>query len=162
MQVVERGLLDLHADVNWYLTDFQIPATYPQPVTLAHLLAHTAGFEDRWIGSKTRDPDELEPLSRALADAMPQRVEAPRVICGYSNFGADLASYLVEQVSGLSFDQFIEENVLHPLGMAVPHVQARFAGMAEGDLPVQTPQVGRLIDVYGDGPVLPSWLTTRA
>jgi CubicO group peptidase (beta-lactamase class C family) len=117
MQVAERGLLDLDADVNRYLTGFQVPDTYPQPVTPAHLLTHTAGFEYRWIGSRTRDPDELEPLSRALADAMPERVEAPGVVHSYSNYGANLAGHLVEQVSGLSFDQFVEENILHPLGM---------------------------------------------
>jgi len=117
MQVAERGHLDLDTDVNRYLTDFQVPDTYPQPVTPAHLLTHTAGFEDRWIGSETRDPDELEPLSRALADAMPARVEAPGVVHSYSNYGANLAGHLVEQVSGLSFDQFVEENILHPLGM---------------------------------------------
>jgi CubicO group peptidase (beta-lactamase class C family) len=117
MQVAERGHLDLDTDVNRYLTDFQVPDTYPQPVTPAHLLTHTGGFEDRWIGSETHDPDELEPLSRALADAMPQRVEAPGVVHSYSNYGANLAGHLVEQVSGLSFDQFVEENILHPLGM---------------------------------------------
>jgi CubicO group peptidase (beta-lactamase class C family) len=117
MQAAERGLLDLDADVNRYLTDFQVPDTYPQPVTLAHLLTHTAGFEDRWIGIQTRDPDELEPLGRALADAMPRRVEAPGIVHSYSNYGTNLAGHLVEQVSGLSFDQFVEENILHPLGM---------------------------------------------
>jgi len=86
-------------------------------VTPAHLLTHTGGFEDRWIGSRTRDPGDLEPLSRALADAMPERVEAPGVVHSYSNYGANLAGHLVEQVSGLSFDQFVEENILHPLGM---------------------------------------------
>ena len=117
MQVAERGLLDLNADINRYLTDFQVPATYPQPVTPAHLLTHTGGFEDRWIGTRTRDPDELESLRRALADGMPQRVEAPGVVHSYSNYGANLAGHLVEQVSGLSYDQFVEENILQPLGM---------------------------------------------
>jgi CubicO group peptidase (beta-lactamase class C family) len=117
MQVAERGLLDLDADVNRYLTDFQVPDTYPQPVTPAHLLTHTAGFEDRWIGTSTRDPGEIEPLGRALAGAMPQRVEAPGVVHSYSNYGANLAGHLVEQVSGLSFDQYVEENILRPLGM---------------------------------------------
>jgi CubicO group peptidase (beta-lactamase class C family) len=137
MQVVERGLLDLDADVNRYLTDFQVPATYPQPVTPAHLLTHTAGFEYRWIGSQTRDPDELGPLSRALADAMPQRVEAPGVVHSYSNYGTNLAGHLVEQVSGLSFDQFVEENILYPLGMdgttfRQPLPEALVANLATG------------------------------
>jgi CubicO group peptidase (beta-lactamase class C family) len=117
MQVAERGLLDLDADVNAYLTGFQIPATYPQPVTPAHLLTHTAGFEDRWIGTRTRDPDEIEPLGTMLAAAMPERVEAPGIVHSYSNYGANLAGHLVGQVSGLSFDEFVEANILLPLGM---------------------------------------------
>jgi CubicO group peptidase (beta-lactamase class C family) len=137
MQAAERGLLDLNADVNRYLTDFQIPDTYPQPVTPAHLLTHTAGFEDRWIGSATRDPEELEPLSQVLAGAMPQRVEAPGVVHSYSNYGTGLAGHLVEQVSGRPFDQYVEEHVLRPLGMdgttfRQPIPEALAANMATG------------------------------
>jgi CubicO group peptidase (beta-lactamase class C family) len=117
MQAVERGLLDLDADVNRYLTDFQIPDAYPQPVTLAHLLTHTAGFEDRWIATATRDPEALEPLGQVLAGAMPRRVEAPGVVHSYSNCGCGLAGHLVELASGRSFDQYVEENILEPLGM---------------------------------------------
>src|SRR5215210_4380027 len=48
MQLVEQGKLDLDADINDYL-DFRIPDTYPQPITLRHLMTHTSGFEDRWL-----------------------------------------------------------------------------------------------------------------
>jgi CubicO group peptidase (beta-lactamase class C family) len=137
MQVAERGLLDLDTDVNRYLTDFRVPDTYPQPVTLAHLLTHTAGFEDRWIGSATRGPEELEPLSQVLANAMPQRVEAPGVVHSYSNYGTGLAGHLVEQVSGRPFDQYVEEHILRPLGMdgttfRQPIPEALAANMATG------------------------------
>ena len=48
MQLVEEGKLDLHRDVNAYLEDFEIPNTYPgRPVTLHHLLTHSAGFEEQ-------------------------------------------------------------------------------------------------------------------
>lgn len=117
MQAVERGLLDLDADVNRYLADFQVPDAYPQPVTLAHLLTHTAGFEDRWVATATRDPEALEPLREALAGAIPRRVEAPGVVHSYSNYGCALAGHLVELASGLPFDQVVEENILEPLGM---------------------------------------------
>jgi CubicO group peptidase (beta-lactamase class C family) len=137
MQAVERGLLDLDANVNRYLTSFQVPGTYPQPVTLAHLLTHTAGFEDRWIATMTDDPNELEPLGRAVVGAMPKRVEAPGVVHSYSNYGCNLAGHVVEQASGLSFDQFVEENILDPLGMdgttfRQPLPEALVANMATG------------------------------
>src|SRR6185436_6415293 len=41
MQQVERGKLDLDADVNTYLTQFKVPATYPAPLTLRNALTHT-------------------------------------------------------------------------------------------------------------------------
>jgi len=50
MQLVEQGHLDLDTDVNSYL-DFEIPATYAQPITIRHLLTHTAGFEAHDIGA---------------------------------------------------------------------------------------------------------------
>src|SRR3972149_6305202 len=58
MQLVEQGKLDLDADINTYL-DFRIPATYPQPITLKHLMTHTSGIEDRWLESLTPDASEL-------------------------------------------------------------------------------------------------------
>src|SRR5687767_12560769 len=50
MQLVEQGKLDLDADVNTYLKDFQLPKTHPEPVTLRNLLTHTAGLEDGGLG----------------------------------------------------------------------------------------------------------------
>ena len=50
MQLVEVGLLDLDADINEYLTSFQIPEAFGQPVTLRNLMTHTPGFEDDVIG----------------------------------------------------------------------------------------------------------------
>src|SRR5690606_24880444 len=46
MQQVQQRRLYLDADVNRYLTTFRIPPTCPRPITLQHLMDHTAGFED--------------------------------------------------------------------------------------------------------------------
>src|SRR5690242_18291204 len=61
MQLVEEGKVDLHADVNIYLKTFRIPATYPQPITIEHLLTHTAGFEDGTIGQLVPQVHDLQP-----------------------------------------------------------------------------------------------------
>ncbi|HET7100758.1 MAG TPA: serine hydrolase domain-containing protein, partial [Terriglobia bacterium] len=50
MQLAESGKLDLATDVNRYLTHFQIKDPYPQPVTLAELLTHSAGLDASVIG----------------------------------------------------------------------------------------------------------------
>ena len=73
MQLAERGQLDLHADVNRYLKGVQVPPTFSEPVTLEHLMTHTAGFEDRVIGLFRRTPDTMRPLTELMRDDMPKR-----------------------------------------------------------------------------------------
>jgi CubicO group peptidase (beta-lactamase class C family) len=117
MQLAEQGKVDLHTDINTYLKDFQIPATYPEPITLAHLLTHTTGFEEFGEGLFILDGERMMPLAELMSLGMPARIYAPGEVVTYSNYGTTLAGYIVEQVSGLSFEQYIEENILNPLGM---------------------------------------------
>ncbi len=118
MQLVEQGRLDLRTDVNQYLFAFQVPETYPEPITLSHLLTHTAGFEDRAFGFYAHTAGDLLPLGRFLASHMPARIFPPGEVSAYSNYGASLAGYLVEQVSGVPFEENVEMQILAPLGMA--------------------------------------------
>jgi len=116
MQLVEQGKLDLHADVNRYL-DFPIPATYPQPITLHHLMTHTAGFEENLDALFTHDQAALLPLRTFLARELPQRVYPPGTLLAYSNYGTALAGYMVERVSGEPYEQYITRHILEPLAM---------------------------------------------
>jgi CubicO group peptidase (beta-lactamase class C family) len=116
MQLVEQGTLNLSADVNTYLTGFKIPDTYPEPITLAHLMTHTAGFEDR-VGIWARTAEGLEPLGEFLANNMPARVRPPGELAAYSNYGTALAGYIVEEVSGMPFEDYVEEHIYKPLDM---------------------------------------------
>jgi CubicO group peptidase (beta-lactamase class C family) len=117
MQLVEQGKIDLLADVNMYLTRFQIPATYPQPISMLDLMAHTAGFEEREKNLFKDSVDEMTSLEDYLVQNMPARVFPPGKIPAYSNYGTALAGYIVEQVSGESYEQYIEEHIFKPLGM---------------------------------------------
>jgi CubicO group peptidase (beta-lactamase class C family) len=116
MQLVEAGKVDLHTDVNEYLTSFQLEDTYRQPVTLAHLLTHTAGFQDPPYVSNT-DPLLVEPLGEHLAAHMPPRSKRPGKTFVYSNYGYALAGLIVQEVSGIAFDQYVADNIFQPLGM---------------------------------------------
>ncbi len=118
MQLVEQGRLDLDADVNATLRQFRVPATFPQAITLHHLLTHTAGFEDRSIGYLPRPGDLAQPLDRTLARQLPARVFPPGRVASYSNHGYGLAGHLVEVASGQAFADYLESHVLAPLGMA--------------------------------------------
>ena len=124
MQLVEQGKLDLDADVNTYLTQFQIPATFDAPITLRNLLTHTGGLEDGGIGYLfTKNAEDMLPMEEALKRHVPGRVRPPTTDFGtgqngsYSNWGTALAGLIVANVSGMSFDDYIEKNIFAPLGM---------------------------------------------
>ncbi|WP_143196181.1 serine hydrolase [Archangium sp. Cb G35] len=114
MQLAERGRLDLDADVQTYLEDIRLPATYARPLTLAHLMAHTGGFE---VHGRLWPEAPPGTLAEYLRERMPARVRPPGELSAYSDYGTSLAEHIVERVSGQSFEQYLRENVLEPLGM---------------------------------------------
>ncbi len=117
MQLAEQERLNLDDPVNKHLQDFQLEDTYPAPVTIANLLTHTGGFDVRLTGIGTSDPAKLLPLGEYLAARMPPRVLPPGDQIYYSNHGFALAGYVVEQISNLTFAQYVEEYIFKPLGM---------------------------------------------
>ena len=116
MQLVEQGKLDLDADVNQYL-DFQIPPLDGAPVTLRNVMTHTSGLEETARALIISDPAQLPTLAESLKYWIPTRIFAPGTTPAYSNYATALAGYIVERVSGLSFDDYIDQNLLQPLGM---------------------------------------------
>lgn len=116
MQLVEQRKLDLNADINTYL-DFAVPETFFEPITLRHLLTHTSGFEEANQGLVALQPEGMKPLGEYLATHIPARVFLPGSVMAYSNYGASLTAYIVERVSGFSFDAYVEQNIFVPLGM---------------------------------------------
>jgi len=117
--LVEQGKLDLHTDVNRYLQHVQIPATYPEPITLAHLLTHTAGFEEipqLNAAFLVQDPSLLKPLESVIARA-PARIHAPGQIAAYCNYCTALAGEIVAEISGEPFEQYVARHIFEPLDM---------------------------------------------
>ncbi len=118
MQQLERGNLDLDTDINEYLKTFQIPDTFDEPITLKHVLTHTPGFEDGGLGYLINyDPDKASSIRDFLAEHIPARVNKPGAYGSYSNYATALAGLIVENVSGVPFDEYIEQNIIMPLGM---------------------------------------------
>src|SRR5262249_41754983 len=104
-------------DVNHYLKEVKIPATFDQPVTLKHLLTHTPGFDDVVLGLFARKVEELRPLAEVLKNQMPSRVRPPGVLASYSNHGTAIAGDVVVCVSGPPGEDYVARRLLEPLGM---------------------------------------------
>jgi len=116
MQLVEAGKLDLDTDINTYL-DFQIPARADGPITLRHLMTHTAGFEEQIKGLIVSDMKYWTPLRQYVRESTPHRIFKAGSTPAYSNYGTALAGYIVERVSGEAFDDYVEHHLFAPLGM---------------------------------------------
>ncbi len=120
MQLYEKGLVDLDIDVSEYLDiDLHHKILYkesnPPLITLRHLLTHTAGYEDVLKGLFSFSPQPT--LKEQLLRKVPARIYPPGTVMAYSNWGASLAGYIVEQVSGMRFEDYVQEHIFLPLGM---------------------------------------------
>lgn len=116
MQMVEQGRLDLDADVNTYL-DFRIPARAGKPVTMREIMTHTAGFEESVKYLIVYDQADARPLGALLKERIPERIFDAGSTPAYSNYATSLAGYVVERLSGMPFDDYVERHVFAPLAM---------------------------------------------
>lgn len=118
MQLVERGLLDLDADIASILDNVQIEERFG-PLTMVELMTHSAGFEDAYFGFFYADDLESDLASVDYLNRFaPHRVRPPAEQIVYSNFGVNLAGRVVESVSGEAFADYADAHIFQPLGMA--------------------------------------------
>ena len=147
MQLVEQGKVDLDTDISAYL-DFEIERRFDEPLTLRHLLTHSAGFDEH--GSLTPGTD----LEAYVKNDPPAQVFVPGTTPGYSNYGMALAGYIVQRVSGQPFETYVREHVLEPAGMTTStYEQPLPAGLA-GSLGPGYTSTGEEVpfEVMGDFP----------
>lgn len=128
MALVEQGRLDLDSPVSGYLTRWALPDTGfdNDAVTIRRLLSHTAGLTDG-LGYAGFAPDTpvqtLESSLTRAADASPGKSGVVRVgaVPGakfeYSGGGYTLLQLLIEEVSGETFEAYMQRTVFQPLGM---------------------------------------------
>lgn len=118
MQLEEQGRLDLTKDIRAYLPKgFLKNLRFEEPITLLHLMNHTAGFEEQMLDLRFYEAAEEAPLLAVMSEHQPEQVFPPGEVCAYSNWGAALAALIVEQVSGRSYRDYAQENILEPLDM---------------------------------------------
>ncbi len=121
LQLRDLGLVDLHADVQHYLHDIRLEPAFAEPISLANLLTETGGLAPSADAVYTQRPTASPTLRNLLtewsAGPAPSRAEPPSEIYAPSDMGYALAGYLVESVTGQPYADYVEANVLWPLGM---------------------------------------------
>ncbi|WP_343413144.1 serine hydrolase [Candidatus Amarolinea dominans] len=122
MQLVADGKIDLDAPVTKYLPYFTLTDPDVGEVTIRRLLSHTAGMPDPidWLAeyqdkNLRNDKAALDDYVRSLSDK--SLTFRPGKDWSYSNTGFDILGDVVAQVSGQAFEDYLQANVLTPLGM---------------------------------------------
>ena len=129
MQLFEDGLFFLDDDIDDYLP-FQVNhPDYPFiPITFKMLLSHTSGIKDNWGVMPYYDGDSELELGYYLEQYLTPNGEfysangsftnlEPGTNYAYSNNGAALIGYLVEEISNQPFNEYCNDNLFIPLGM---------------------------------------------
>ena len=148
VRLAEQGRADLRARVADLAPELAIGNRWAaeQPITIAHLLEHTAGFDDM-RPNETYGPLAVEamPLGDVLARNPGSRVARwrPGSRFSYANPGYTVAGYLLEKLTGKPYEAVLADEILGPLGMTgaalrlTPEVDARLArGYSSADEPV--------------------------
>jgi CubicO group peptidase (beta-lactamase class C family) len=125
--LADEGKLSFDDPLAKHLPEFA-SLSVAHPVTLRDVMTHTSGF-----GEMTeREPHlTLAETSRKLAGQPPRFQPGSRF--SYSTAGIDILGRVVEVVSGMPFDQFLQKRVLNPLGMKdtsfwiAPEKESRYA-----------------------------------
>ena len=119
MQLWEQGKLDLNRDVREYLPDgfFQHLSYDNIPITMLNLMNHNAGWQETTKPIFKNDENAILSLGEELQLIEPAQVNTPRKISAYSNYGAALAGYVIECITGQDYCDYVHENIFEPLGM---------------------------------------------
>jgi CubicO group peptidase (beta-lactamase class C family) len=124
MQLSAEGSIDLNAPVDQFLPEeLYIRSPWKVAPTLHDLMDHTPGYDDVAVLGLFRQRPYRRVLKDALAETLPVIVRKPGEVVSYSNWGAALAGFIVERVSNLSWERYVEGRILTPLGMSAASVQ---------------------------------------
>lgn len=123
MKLVEEGKIDLDAPAEKYLTSWSIPASKfdKEKVTIRQLLSHTSGLSSH--GYAGYEPDSTLPtleeslLGKGKGLDPVRLIAEPGTAYKYSGGGYTVLQLLIEEVTGIPFSEYMEKEVLIPLGM---------------------------------------------
>ena len=119
LQLAEQGKIDIDNSAAEYLEDFP----YSGDITVRQLLSHTAGIPNPnplpWIHLAAEDQVfDRDAFFRPVFEKHHKVKSVPNKKFAYSNLGYVLLGQLIEQITGMRYEAYIESNVLKPLGLS--------------------------------------------
>lgn len=121
LQLAREGRLALDDPIAKHLPDLKLDQRFGT-IRIIHLLSHAAGLEDRYRGYLADHGDHTDwSLVDHISAVLPAQIRPPEEVISYSNASYVLLGAIVARVSGQSFEAYLGEAILNPLGVEVPH-----------------------------------------
>jgi len=121
LQLVEKGKIDLSTPVQQLAPEIAIhnPWEDKYPVSVLHLLEHTAGFDDIHFQEYVVDGSQM--TTKEALDFYPDTRNVryqPGQFMSYTNVGPTIIAYLIEKISEVSYEQYVQHNIFIPLDIS--------------------------------------------
>lgn len=148
LQLVEQGKLKLSDPLEKYLPDF--PYKEKSEIQIRHLLNHTSGLGNYF---SHKDYQSKIPVIRSIDQALElvydqEPLFEPGTKYKYSNSGMLVLGAIIEKVSGMSYREYLKNQILDPVGMAnsgiwypeddVPDRATGYSKISEGSYKIET------------------------
>jgi CubicO group peptidase (beta-lactamase class C family) len=117
MRLVEDGLIDLDTPITTYIPDFALQSRFPDsgPITIRSILMHRSGLPRNACDRVEFNPNVLGDLVTSLHNCYQTYPVGYRY--HYSNIGFDLLGYLVEEMRGQPFPDYLRKELFLPIRM---------------------------------------------
>lgn len=125
LKLAQDKKIDIYTDINNYLRSWQFPydsLSNGKIITIANLLSHTGGINISGFDGYTK-VDSLPTIIQILNGGKPSNSDAvksifePNLKYKYSGGGITISQLIIEEVSGKNYAEFMERNILKPIGM---------------------------------------------
>jgi CubicO group peptidase (beta-lactamase class C family) len=121
LKLVEEGKLHLDDKLHDLAPEIAYENRWEasHPIRLVHLLEHTTGWDDMHLAEYSYAAPAHLPLKEGLAFHPDSRKSrwVPGTRMAYCNTGPVVAAYIVEKISGMTFEDYVQQNFFSPLGM---------------------------------------------
>lgn len=118
LQMEEDGLLDMQTEVSEYLPEGVLKEKLKESgITLEHLMNYSSGYQDSLSEKLVPEGASYASLGETLENSMPKHIYELGSVVAVSDWPVALAAYIVENTSGVSYAEYVKENIFKPLGM---------------------------------------------
>lgn len=124
LKLMEEGLLSLEDDIKKFIPEFEVKSTFDyDKITIGNLLMHRSGLLGDMYHLIADKKGDFHDVISELKDTY--LVAKPGTMFAYSNVGYTVLGIIIERVSGLTYQEYIDKTIAKPLGIGIHFLQTK-------------------------------------